>query len=120
MMLSVGTVQRATEESDQFRSLHSTSLTHLRGSVVYRSVVYRSPQHRYRALPPSAEALRIWAPALTGRFHRKSAKIGGTGAWSAGAQMPDDSIFAAFHAFRRASAEGGKAIPGFSTPVYLI
>jgi hypothetical protein len=49
------------------------------------------------ALPPSAEALRIWAPALTGRFHRKSAKNGGTGAWSAGAQMPGGSIFAAFH-----------------------
>jgi hypothetical protein len=45
------------------------------------------------ALPPSAEALRIWAPAPTGRFHRKSAKIGGTGAWSRGAQMRGGSIY---------------------------
>jgi hypothetical protein len=50
------------------------------------------------ALPPSAEALRIWAPALTGRFRRKSTKIGGTGAWIRGAQMRDGSNFAAFHA----------------------
>jgi hypothetical protein len=39
------------------------------------------------ALPPSAEAPLIWAPALTGRFRRKSTEIGGTGAWSRGAQM---------------------------------
>jgi hypothetical protein len=45
------------------------------------------------ALPPSAEAPLIWAPAVTGRFHRKSAKIGGTGAWTGGAQMPGGSIF---------------------------
>jgi hypothetical protein len=55
-------------------------------------------------LPPSAEALRIWAPALTGRFRRKSAKIGGTGAWSAGAQMRDGSNFAAFFASRSGGA----------------
>ncbi len=57
-------------------------------------------------MPPSAEALRIWAPALTGRFHRKSAKIGGTGAWSRGAQMRDGSNFAAFHA-----SQSGGALP---------
>jgi hypothetical protein len=32
------------------------------------------PSQSGDALPPSAEALRIWAPALTGRFHRKSPK----------------------------------------------
>jgi hypothetical protein len=58
------------------------------------------------ALSPSAEALRIWAPALTGRFHRKSAKIGGTGAWSRGAQMWGGSIFAALHA-----PQSGGALP---------
>jgi hypothetical protein len=58
------------------------------------------------ALPPSAEALRIWAPALTGRFHRKSAKIGGTGGWSPGAQMRGGFISGAFHA-----SQSGGALP---------
>ncbi len=57
-------------------------------------------------LSTEIEALRIWAPEPTGRFHRKSAKIGGTGGWSRGAQMRDGFIFGAFHA-----SQSGGALP---------
>ena len=39
------------------------------------------------ALPDLSEGPLIWAPALTGRFCRKSTKIGGTGGWRRGAYL---------------------------------
>jgi len=69
---------------------------------------------RYTRLNPAERCLlqpkrcgfgHLRSPAgFTGRFHRKSAKIGGTGAWSQGVQMRGGSIFGALHASQSGGA----------------
>jgi hypothetical protein len=61
------------------------------------------------ALPPLSEGPQIWAPPLTGRYHRERTKIGGTGPWSGDAQMVGGPNFAAFYASR-----SGGALPPLS------